>query len=143
MAYMPRVQQAQAAPLPGNRPVPGAPNVASVSTNQVEELNPRTAIGSSTSDLRFQDYARQEQSQDRRRRSQDIRVGPMVSRTPTTFAALIAAQEDYSTGAHSDQRRETAPFGYYLARGVGSYETAQRIATGTLTDRGNTLSLVY
>ncbi len=143
MAYMPRVQPAQAAPLPGNRPVPGQANVASVSTNQVEELNPRSAIGSSTNELRFQDYSRQEQAEDRRRRSPDIRVGPTVSRAPTTFAALIDAQEDYSTGLHSDMRRETAPFGFYLARGIGSYETAHRVATGTLNDRGNTLSLVY
>ncbi|WP_148560896.1 hypothetical protein [Magnetospira sp. QH-2] len=126
----------------GGRPGASPAHISSSPQGAVERISGRPAVGSGTENLQFQEYTKQEQAQQRRKRLPEPQ-GAFVSRTPETFSALIDAQEDHSTGQHSAQRTETAPFGSYLRRGVGSYDTTQQVVTGTLTDRGNTLSLVY
>ncbi|GAB6053887.1 hypothetical protein JCM17960_27070 [Magnetospira thiophila] len=142
MANVPRLQSLQPNAVNGARPGASPGQAMGLPAEAVEQISGRGAVGSGSQDLRFKDYARQEQTQQRRKRLPEPQ-GAFVSRAPETFSALIRAQEDHSTGEHSAQRTETAPFGAYLSRGVGSYDFAQRVVTDTLTDRGNTLSLVY
>lgn len=149
MAYLPRVQSIQPTAVSGGRPNAAPSAVPSNQGDFVDGLEARNSIGTSTSDLRFTDYTydnpTQDDRYDRRRRLPEPSspAGAGVSRAADTFSALIAAQEDHTTGDHRLDSQERVAFGIYLERGVNSYEFTHRMVSGTLVDRGNTLSLVY